>query len=47
MQTGVVAETGGEYPLADAARAQADLEGRTTGNLLLIPCWESMSSHAA
>jgi NADPH2:quinone reductase len=29
---------GGRYPLADAARAHADLEGRrTTGKLLLIP----------
>lgn len=38
MQAGVVAEIGGEYPLAQAARAQADLEaGRTTGSLLLIP----------
>jgi NADPH2:quinone reductase len=38
MQAGVVAEIGGEYPLAEAARAQADLEaGRTTGSLLLIP----------
>lgn len=38
MQTGVAAEIGGEYPLAEAARAQADLEaGRTTGSLLLIP----------
>jgi NADPH2:quinone reductase len=39
MQAGVVAEIGGEYPLTQAARAQADLEeGRTTGSLLLIPC---------
>lgn len=38
MQAGVVAEIGGEYSLADAARAHADLEGgRTTGSLLLIP----------
>ena len=38
MQAGVVAQIGGEYPLADAARAHADLEeGRTTGSLLLIP----------
>ncbi|SFB16881.1 NADPH2:quinone reductase [Collimonas sp. OK607] len=38
MQAGVVAEIGGEYPLAEAARAHADLEaGRTTGSLLLIP----------
>lgn len=37
MQAGVVAEIGGEYPLAQAPRAQADLEeGRTTGSLLLI-----------
>jgi NADPH:quinone reductase len=29
---------GGRYPLADAARAHGDLEGRrTTGKLLLIP----------
>jgi NADPH2:quinone reductase len=32
------ARTGGEYPLADAARAQADMESRkTTGKLLLVP----------
>lgn len=38
MCNGIVAEIGGEYPLGDAARAQADLEaGRTTGSLLLIP----------
>ncbi|KGJ02918.1 NADPH2:quinone reductase [Paracoccus halophilus] len=38
MQKGVCAEIGGEYPLADAAQAQSDLEaGRTTGSLLLIP----------
>jgi NADPH2:quinone reductase len=38
MQAGVVAQIGREYPLAQAARAQADLEaGRTTGSLLLIP----------
>src|SRR5205823_1624875 len=38
MRAGIVAEIGGEYPLAEAARAQADLEsGRTTGSLLLIP----------
>ncbi|MBB3809215.1 quinone oxidoreductase family protein [Pseudochelatococcus contaminans] len=38
MRNGIVAEIGGEYPLGDAARAQADLEaGRTTGSLLLIP----------
>jgi NADPH2:quinone reductase len=38
MQAGVVAEIGGEYSLAEAATAQADLEeGRTTGSLLLIP----------
>ncbi|HEV2676466.1 MAG TPA: quinone oxidoreductase [Aliidongia sp.] len=31
-------EVGGVYPLAEAARAHADLEGRrTTGSLLLIP----------
>ena len=29
---------GGEYPLADAARAHADMESRkTTGKLLLVP----------
>jgi NADPH2:quinone reductase len=29
---------GGEYPLADAAKAQADMESRrTTGKLLLAP----------
>lgn len=38
MQKGVSAEIGREYPLSDAAQAQADLEaGRTTGSLLLIP----------
>lgn len=38
MQAGVVADIGGEYALADAARAHADLEaGRTSGSLLLIP----------
>jgi NADPH2:quinone reductase len=38
MQKGVAAEIGREYPLADAAQAQSDLEaGRTTGSLLLIP----------
>ncbi|GAB2902648.1 quinone oxidoreductase family protein [Paralcaligenes ginsengisoli] len=38
MQAGVVAEIGNEYPLAEAGRAQADLEGgRTTGSVLLIP----------
>ncbi len=38
MQKGVCTEIGGEYPLADAAQAQSDLEaGRTTGSLLLIP----------
>jgi NADPH2:quinone reductase len=38
MQAGVVADIGAEYPLEQAARAQADLEaGRTTGSLLLIP----------
>ncbi|MDX3884644.1 MAG: quinone oxidoreductase [Sphingomonas sp.] len=31
-------EIGGEYPLADAARAHADMESRrTTGKLLLVP----------
>ena len=38
MALGIVADIGAEYPLAEAARAQADLEaGRTTGSLLLIP----------
>lgn len=38
MQTGIAAEIGGEFPFAEAARAQADLEaGLTTGSLLLIP----------
>lgn len=38
MQKGVCTEIGGEYPLAEAAQAQSDLEaGRTTGSLLLIP----------
>lgn len=38
MAAGVLAGIGGEYPLDDAAKAQADLEaGRTTGSLLLIP----------
>jgi NADPH2:quinone reductase len=38
MQAGVVAGIGREYSLADAGRAQSDLEeGRTTGSLLLIP----------
>lgn len=38
MQAGVIADIGAEYPLAQAAKAQADLEdGRTTGSLLLIP----------
>ncbi len=38
MQTGIAAEIGGEYPLTEVARAQADLEvGRTTGSLLLAP----------
>ena len=35
---------GGEYPLSDAARAHADMEGRgTTGKLLLVP--ESARRH--
>lgn len=35
---GIAADIGAEYPLTDAAQAQADLEaGRTTGSLLLIP----------
>lgn len=38
MQIGITAEIGGEYPLTEAARAQADLAaGRTTGSLLLVP----------
>lgn len=38
MQKGISAEIGHEYPLADAAQAQSDLEaGRTTGSLLLLP----------
>lgn len=38
MQKGVCTEIGHEYPLAEAAQAQSDLEaGRTTGSLLLIP----------
>ncbi|WP_313350462.1 quinone oxidoreductase [Paracoccus sp. (in: a-proteobacteria)] len=38
MQKGIAAEIGREYPLANAAQAQSDLEtGRTTGSLLLIP----------
>jgi NADPH2:quinone reductase len=37
MQAGVVAEIGGKYTLAQAARAQGELEkGRTTSSLLLI-----------
>lgn len=37
-QGGVKIEIGGEYPLAEAARAHRDLEGRrTTGSTLLIP----------
>lgn len=38
MALGIVSDIGAEYPLAEAARAQADLEaGKTTGSLLLIP----------
>ncbi|SMF80965.1 NADPH2:quinone reductase [Tistlia consotensis] len=38
LREGIVPEIGAEYPLAEAARAQADLEaGRTVGSLLLIP----------
>lgn len=38
IKLGIAADIGAEYPLAEAARAQADLEaGRTTGSLLLIP----------
>ncbi len=38
MRKGIMAEIGGEYPLAAAPHAQSDLEaGRTTGSLLLVP----------
>lgn len=38
MQTGITADIGADYPLAEAARAQADLEaGRTTGSVVLTP----------
>jgi len=39
IQSGVVKVTvGGTYPLADAARAHTDLEGRaTTGSVVLVP----------
>lgn len=38
MARGIVPEIGAEYPLSQAAQAEADLEsGRTTGSLLLIP----------
>ena len=38
IRAGIAADIGGNYPLAEAARAQADLEaGRTAGSLLLIP----------
>lgn len=38
MRRGIVGTIGGTYPLAEAARAQADLEaGRSSGSLLLIP----------
>lgn len=38
METRITAEIGGEYPLTEAGRAQADLEaGRATGRLLLVP----------
>jgi NADPH2:quinone reductase len=31
-------EVGGTYPLAEAARAHSDLEGRkTTGSIVLLP----------
>ncbi|WP_145013812.1 quinone oxidoreductase family protein [Mycobacterium marseillense] len=34
----ITAEVGGRYPLADAARAHQDLQGRkTTGSLVLVP----------
>lgn len=36
---------GGEYPLAEAAKALADMESRKTiGKLLLVPCCRSRSS---
>ncbi|CAM5774643.1 quinone oxidoreductase [Labrys miyagiensis] len=38
MRRGIVGTIGGTYPLAEAARAHADLEaGRSSGSLLLIP----------
>jgi NADPH2:quinone reductase len=38
LQAGIVQDVGREYPLAQAALAQADLEaGRTTGCLVLVP----------
>ncbi|MBB4302497.1 NADPH2:quinone reductase [Rhodobium orientis] len=38
LQAGIVSEIGGTYPLAEAARAHADLEaGRTTGSQVLVP----------
>jgi NADPH2:quinone reductase len=38
VAAGVVVPVGAEYPLAEAARAHADLEARrTTGSVLLVP----------
>ena len=38
LKTGIVSEIGGRYPLAEAAKAHADLEaGRATGSLVLLP----------
>jgi NADPH2:quinone reductase len=38
MADGLLPAVGQTYPLAEAARAQADLEaGRTTGSVMLIP----------
>lgn len=38
MKSDIAAEIGGEYPLAEAAKAHDDLEsGRTIGSLLLLP----------
>jgi NADPH2:quinone reductase len=38
LQAGIVQDIGREYPLAQTAVAQTDLEtGRTTGCLVLVP----------
>ncbi|MCW2307554.1 quinone oxidoreductase family protein [Rhodobium gokarnense] len=38
LKAGIASEIGGRYPLAEAAKAHADLEaGRTTGSLVLLP----------